>query len=412
LLAVLLVGAIFFFLSLLISFTFWLILKSSKLGNLLKGKLPLRTLAVFIFLSQIVIGLILAQSLSWGLHYRQVLSEQQSVEKMWSSQKDFYTVNAIEDLTHPSRTKNFFAFLDDQATHHGALLVGNAMTLPFYKAGYSLEGDVLYVTPSYLQAQNVPVSAPFKEQMSRLQAGQYGMVLPQRLQNQKPEFRAMFNKALGSLARRPMVVSQVSYVPNGAERFIYNAGLGSFYQTQTAKDPILIIVTPQSTTPSASMFWANNIKNFYTLGFEQTTKSIAQNQLTPAFNYVTNLKQTFQTNNAKVMSEARAVIASSAIASLISVFFFTAINLMYFTQFRREIYIKRVSGVPFVINHRSFILSQLGLLVFITIAENYLIQQVLVSLAVSLFIAFIAFTTLAFYASKQNKQSSTFLKGE
>ena len=48
---------------------------------------------------------------------------------------------------------------------------------------YVPNGNTIYVSPNYLEKQNVGVSDEFLAQMKKLKRGEFGLIIPEKLKN-------------------------------------------------------------------------------------------------------------------------------------------------------------------------------------------------------------------------------------
>ena len=94
-----------------------------------------------------------------------------------------------------------------------------------------------------------------------------------------------------------------------------------------------------------------------------------------------------------------------------SILLFNTMNLLYFEEFRRDIFIKQVSGFTFWELYHSYLLAQLLVFFLGLLASLFLTQSIWLS-----FIVFLLFTgnsvvLLQLQMKKESKMSVMILKG-
>ncbi|MEJ6348164.1 DUF1430 domain-containing protein [Holzapfeliella sp. He02] len=106
------------------------------------------------------------------------------------------------------------------------------------------------------------------------------------------------------------------------------------------------------------------------------------------------------------------ILAGAILAIVTSVILFSAMNLLYFEQFRREIFIKKISGLSFFEIHKKYLSFELvtlglGAGIPVILGANSLIAMV--ALAVMILVLAI----LLFIQNKKEQQTAmTVMKGK
>ena len=90
------------------------------------------------------------------------------------------------------------------------------------------------------------------------------MLLPEHLRSEEEQYKSIFEDDLTSRmssqdAQQPMT-AMVGYLKSSQDRFVYNTPPISYQQF--LKDPIIIVVTPQSTGPQSVNFWLDEVQNY------------------------------------------------------------------------------------------------------------------------------------------------------
>ena len=113
----------------------------------------------------------------------------------------------------------------------------------------------------------------------------------------------------------------------------------------------------------------------------------------------------------KLQIEIWTTIAGAVLGIVTSILLFNTMNLLYFEEFRRDIFIKQVSGFTFWELHHSYLLAQLLVFFLGLLASLFLTQSIWLS-----FIVFLLFTgnsvvLLQLQMKKESKMSVMILKG-
>ena len=104
--------------------------------------------------------------------------------------------------------------------------------------------------------------------------------------------------------------------------------------------------------------------------------------------------------------------ATFLLGLLTSILLFDSMNLLYFEQFRKEIFIKRLSGMRFEEVHFNYLFSQICVLGVALVFLIFLIHHLIMSLLiVSLFIINM-FTILYKQTLTESRTSVSVLKGK
>ena len=127
------------------------------------------------------------------------------------------------------------------------------------------DGKMLFVSPSYLDMEGTPVSSAFLENMNSLEKGQFGLLLPESMENSVEEITSITKEILwadyGLEDSADNLEAVVEFLPNGTEFFIYNQE--AVPVDQWLQDIIVVVLTPHSVgggTHSPDM-WVNGVTN-------------------------------------------------------------------------------------------------------------------------------------------------------
>ncbi len=287
---------------------------------------------------------------------------------------------------------------------------------------YTPAGNVIYVSPRYLIEEKVTISSEFMDKMQNLSEGEFGLILPESLREQSAYYQGLFTDYLQNFSSESVeATSQKHYLPQltlaftetGQERFLYNDG----YKTtrQYLKDPIIVVLTPQATgtRPVAGMLWGTTANSALKLDrYGDSITSLKEQGLYHKVSYLVKSQLFF----AKVLNDKRMEFYSLLIGTILTlstaILLFDSMNLLYFEQFRREIMIKRLSGMTIYELHGKYLLAQGGVLLLGLILSSVLTGDSLISALVVALFTLNALLILVRQDKKEESGSMAVLKGK
>ncbi|WP_373192532.1 DUF1430 domain-containing protein [Enterococcus sp. RIT-PI-f] len=423
--------------SILFSSIYFFSLKKTNLINIIKGKLPLHQLLGIIlfcqFLAIVTIG--------WGFSRIPLLTDayqqQQTATREWDAHEHLVNIsfnigkeiNSKEAFDEES--KLWFPFIQEEIEFHGALLVNHNL-LNYLTSDVDLEGNrlsdyvplgnTLFVTPNYLEKQNISVDKALEMQLNNLKQGQFGLLMPDKLKHHSEDYQKLYENFMSVYsyeddsadAKQLFETSAiVGYLPNSQSRFIYNHTAIS--SQQFLFDPILVIVTPESLgdTFSSRMFWMNVINDyFYLSDYDQAVRRLKEMDLFSSVATVSNSRQLYYEQSSRLRIELIMVIASTIIGVATSILLFNSMNLLYFEEFRRDIFIKRLSGLRFWEIHRNYLSTQLMVILFGFSLTVFITGNLWTSVFAGGFFCANAILVLYLQMKSENKLAISVLKGK
>ena len=255
--------------SALLSFIFAFSIQTVHLVSLLKGKIPVKRILVFLFTCQFLAVALIGLAIHRVSIYGSSWQTYQEGKVAWSKETNWVQIGVNrEDLSQntnkemQSEKRAKWSKLIESGIEKGSLLVHHQLT-SFDSKGFMNDprtgknlsitdydplANTLYVTPNYLDIQRISVSPEEKERLNHLQAGEFGLLLPEKLKGQEEELKKRYEDYLTprddkGKSQLPMK-ARVTYLPNNQKRFIYNNTPKNYQQFLT--DPILIDVRPKS----------------------------------------------------------------------------------------------------------------------------------------------------------------------
>ena len=274
-----------------------------------------------------------------------------------------------------------------------------------------------------MDKEKVVVDAETKQKLVHLQKGEFGLLLPESLRSQEAELKKAFEERLsyygksGEEASAPLEYEMraiVSYLPTGEKRFIYNNG-ESPVSIQYLTDPILVVFTPTSTGDSiiSKSSWSINAgKQLFIKGYESGLELLKKAGIYEQVSYLKEGRSVYLTRYNEVQTETATLILGAIVGIASSLLLFYSVNLLYFEQFRRDILIKRISGLRFFETHAQYMVSQFASFVFG--ASLFILSSRDLVIGLLTLLVFLASAVLTLYrqAQKESRVSMTIMKGK
>ena len=421
--------------SLVLSLLYLMSLSYKALVPVLKGRLPLKRLMTLTLLCQLVAVFTVGYAVKTGLTSYQRLQELQLSKQAWEDRADYYQISfGLGDrVKNAENQSNWYAFAKEAIEEEQALYVKDNL---FHFANpqgkneqgetldtYSPDANTLYVSPSYLEKEKVVVDAETKQKLAHLQKGEFVLLLPEHLRSQEAELKKIFEERLsyygksGEEASAPLdyeMKAHVSYLSMGEKRFVYNNGENPV-STQYLTDPILVVFTPTSTGDSFTSLssWSINAgKNIFVKGYEDGIKLLKNAGIYDQVSYLKEGRSVYLARYYEVQTQTLTLILGAIIGIASSLLLFYSVNLLYFEQFRREILIKRISGLRFFETHAQYMISQFASFVFGASLFIWRSRDVVIGLVTLSIFLVSAILTLYRQAQKESRVSMTIMKGK
>ena len=421
--------------SLVLSLLYLMSLSYKALVPVLKGRLPLKRLMTLTLLCQLVAVFTVGYAVKTGLTSYQRLQELQLSKQAWEDRADYYQISfglgdRVEDTENQSK---WYAFAKEAIEEEQALYVKDNLLHFANPKGkneqgetldtYSPDANTLYVSPSYLEKEKVVVDAETKQKLAHLQKGEFVLLLPEHLRSQEAELKKIFEESMsyygksGEEASAPLdyeMKAHVSYLSMGEKRFVYNNGENPV-STQYLTDPILVVFTPTSTGDSfiSLSSWSINAgKNIFVKGYEDGIKLLKNAGIYDQVSYLKEGRSVYLARYYEVQTQTLTLILGAIIGIASSLLLFYSVNLLYFEQFRREILIKRISGLRFFETHAQYMISQFASFVFGASLFIWRSRDVVIGLVTLSIFLVSAILTLYRQAQKESRVSMTIMKGK
>ena len=411
-------------------------IKKIHLMQIIKGQVPVRGIISLILIGQLLAIIIVTLGIGSSLKYSQAWQQHRIGQEAWSQERQLITLSFSREGTSPGfdeqaqrKLRTWYQLMDlavsekkaflsrhqliDRSLQNGMASSKNLITSTEWH-DYSPNGNVLIVTPQYLERQNIPVDTTIEQKMNHLDVGEFVLLLPEHLRSEEEHYKSVFEDDLtsrmSSRDERQQMTATVGYLESGQDRFVYNTTPISYQQF--LKDPIIIVITPQSTGPQSILFWVDAVQNYVLFNQLSDAQELIQRQgienwvsemQTGYHNYITLLDN--------IQRERWVMLAGAVLGIATSILLFNTMNRLYFEEFRRAIFIKRIAGLRFLEIHRTYLFAQLGVFLLGFVASVFLMVEIVVAFLVSLLFTGLSLLQLHVQMQKENKMSMLVLKG-
>lgn len=411
-------------------------IKKIHLMQIIKEQVPVRGIISLILIGQLLAIIIVTLGIGSSLKYSQAWQQHRIGQEAWSQERQLITLSISREGTSPGfdeqaqrKLRTWYQLMDlavseqkaflsrhqliDRTLQNGMASSKNLITSTEWH-DYNPNGNVLIVTPQYLERQNIPVDTTIEQKMNHLNIGEFVLLLPEHLRSEEEHYKSVFEDDLtsrmSSQDERQQMTATVGYLESGQDRFVYNTTPISYQQF--LKDPIIIVITPQSTGPQSILFWIDAVQNYVLFNQLSDAQELIQRQgienwvsemQTGYHNYITLLDN--------IQRERWVMLAGAVLGIATSILLFNTMNRLYFEEFRRAIFIKRIAGLRFLEIHRTYLFAQLGVFLLGFVASVFLQVEIGVAFLVLLLFTGLSLLQLHVQMQKENKMSMLVLKG-
>ena len=427
-------NTLLFILSAFLSFFFAFSIQTVHLVSLLKGKIPLKRVLFFLFTCQFLAITVIGLSIHRVSIYGSIWQTYQEGKVAWSKETNWVQIGVNREDFSQSTNKETqienrakWSKLIESGIEEGGLLVHHQLA-SFNSKGFMNDprtgrnlsitdydplANTLYVTPNYLDIQRISVSPEEKERLNHLQAGEFGLLLPEKLKGQEEELKKRYEDYLTpsdeqGKSQLPMK-ARVTYLPNNQKRFIYNNTPMSYQQFLT--DPILVVVRPTSFGGYENPYFSHLNSYLYFDGLEKSKKLVAENGLEKNVSQYDYAAAVYQQMMQSIQLENLMTIAGGVFGMATSILLFNTMNFLYFEEFRRPIFLKKIAGMDFLKIHKSMLVSEITMLLLGSVLIFFLTQEWWIALVTLLLFTINAWLILLYRSHKEEHFLPIILKG-
>lgn len=411
-------------------------IKKIHLMQIIKGQVPVRGIISLILIGQLLAIIIVTLGIGSSLKYSQAWQQHRIGQEVWSQERQLTILSISREGTSPGfdeqaqrKLRTWYQLMDLAVSEQKAFLSRHQLIDRTLQNGmassknlttstewhdYSPNGNVLIVTPQYLERQNIPVDTTIEQKMNHLDVGEFVLLLPEHLRSEEEHYKSVFEDDLtsriSSKDERQQMTATVGYLESGQDRFVYNTTPISYQQF--LKDPIIIVITPQSTGPQSIVFWVDAVQNYVLFNQLSDAQELIQRQ--GIENWVSEMQTGYHnyiTLSDNIQRERWVMLAGAVLGIATSILLFNTMNRLYFEEFRRAIFIKRIAGLRFLEIHRTYLFAQLGVFLLGFVASVFLMVEIVVAFLVLLLFTGLSLLQLHVQMQKENKMSMLVLKG-
>ena len=418
-------------LSLLIAFLFTISLKKVHLLSIIKGKLPIKSILRILYFGQVLAILLVIVGFGRMSTYYHILEKNEAGQATWEQRSNVVTLKTgrssqmknLDELQ--TNADKWFDFIQHAIDNENAFLIKHNLVEQALKQAtsnhnetennpYGVEGkNILYVTPSYFQKEDMDLSSETFQKINTLKDGQILAILPEELQKNEKDIKStlqqeLTNRLYSSKSNQTFEVS-ITYTDQKKDVFIYNTTHIAY--DQWLSNPIFLVLSPKALGKASSIFWFTNLEYLYFTDLHQTQELLKHYQLDHMVSRLSPARETYLQLNQKIKIEIFSNLASAMFAILTSILLFTSLNLLYFEAFRKTIFLKKIAGYYFFELHRRYITSQI-IALFLGSGLAFIISKnIWITLILFFSFSSLAVLLLKICDKKESKTYASIIKG-
>lgn len=411
-------------------------IKKVHLMQIIKGQVPVRGIISLILIGQLLAVIIVTLGIGTSLKYFQAEKQHSLGKEIWSQERQLVTLSTSREGITPGFDKEaqrkirvWYHLMDQAVSEQKAFLSRHPLVDRALQNGldssknlisstewydYSPDGNVLIVTPLYLERQNIFLDIAIQQKLQHLSVGEFVLLLPESLRLEEEQYKSIFEEdltnRLSSQDGRKEMTATVGYLESGKDRFLYNTTPISYQQF--LKDPIIIVVTPQSTGPQSVLFWLDAVQNYVLFQELSDAQDLIKRQ--GIENWVSEMQSGYHlyiTLLKNIQRERWVMFLGSVLGMMTSILLFNTMNRLYVEEFRRAIVIKHLAGLRFLEIHQNYLLAQLAIFLLGFVASVFLSVEIAIAFLVLVLFTGLSLLQLYIHMQKENQPSLFVLKG-
>ena len=418
-------------LSLLIAFLFTISLKKVHLLSIIKGKLPIKSILRILYFGQVLAILLVIVGFGRMSTYYHILEKNEAGQATWEQRSNVVTLQTgrssqmknLDELQ--TNADKWFDFIQHAIDNENAFLIKHNLVEQALKQAtsnhnetennpYGVEGkNILYVTPSYFQKEDMDLSSETFQKINTLKDGQILAILPEELQKNEKDIKStlqqeLTNRLYSSKSNQTVEIS-IAYTNKNNDVFLYNTTHIAY--DQWLSNPIFLVLSPKALGKASSIFWFTNLEYLYFTDLHQTQELLKHYQLDHMVSRLSPARETYLQLNQKIKIEIFSNLASAMFAILTSILLFTSLNLLYFEAFRKTILLKKIAGYYFFELHSRYITSQI-IALFLGSGLAFIISKnIWITLILFFSFSSLAVLLLKIFDKKESKTYVSIIKG-
>lgn len=424
-------NSLLFLLSLLIALLFTISLKKVHLLSIIKGKLPIKSILRILYFGQVLAILLVIVGFGRMSTYYHILEKNEAGQATWEQRSNVVTLQTgrssqmknLDELQ--TNADKWFDFIQHAIDNENAFLIKHNLVEQALKQAtsnhnetennpYGVEGkNILYVTPSYFQKEDMDLSSETFQKINTLKDRQILAILPEELQKNEKDIKStlqqeLTNRLYSSESNQTVEVS-IAYTNQNNDVFLYNTTHIAY--DQWLSNPIFLVLSPKALGKASSIFWFTNLEYLYFTDLHQTQELLKHYQLDHMVSGLSSARETYLQLNQKIKIEIFSNLASAMFAILTSILLFTSLNLLYFEAFRKTIFLKKIAGYYFFELHSRYITSQI-IALFLGSGLAFIISKnIWITLILFFSFSSLAVLLLKICDKKESKTYASIIKG-
>lgn len=434
--ALLLYLSLLFVAGFLLHLLFLCILQSSRLVDLVKGKVPAKSILVILLLGQAAAMLVVGLGVNQSQKLLPATIRLLEAKAEWAKRKQYVNLSFSDTALSKDaneqkrRDEAWFSFIEKALQQKETVFVKNEMGdfIDINPLGNSeqerkirdLQKRLLYVSPSYFEAESISLDEKVRSTINNLEQGEFALLVPKSLVESTEDIE----KSAVQLMNGPNAANQdetasrtmhakTMQIPDLQRVFLFNQ-IG-FPTQQFVNAPVFIVLTPKSTGDSyaAKVGWASDLNYYLFFHKEGPYKSLLREE--GVLQWISHVKESasvYEQSTRRYTIELMTMVISTLMGFFTAIVIFISMNRMYFEEFRRKIFLYRLSGVSFFANHQRYLALQFALYFLVGMALWLLIKSILVVATVSCIFVVLSIALLFWQRKRENRMAVTILKGE
>lgn len=424
-------NSLLFLLSLLIALLFTISFKKVHLLSIIKGKLPIKSILRILYFGQVLAILLVIVGFGRMSTYYHILEKNEAGQATWEQRSNVVTLQTgrssqmknLDELQ--TNADKWFDFIQHAIDNENAFLIKHNLVEQALKQAtsnhnetennpYGVEGkNILYVTPSYFQKEDMDLSSETFQKINTLKDRQILAILPEELQKNEKDIKStlqqeLTNRLYSSESNQTVEVS-IAYTNKNNDVFLYNTTHIAY--DQWLSNPIFLVLSPKALGKASSIFWFTNLEYLYFTDLHQTQELLKHYQLDQMVSGLSSARETYLQLNQKIKIEIFSNLASAMFAILTSILLFTSLNLLYFEAFRKTIFLKKIAGYYFFELHSRYITSQIAALFLGSGLAFIISKNIWITLILFFSFSSLAVLLLKICDKKESKTYASIIKG-
>lgn len=352
-------------------------LKTSNLLLIIKGKSPVRRILGVILICQVIAICIV----NYGGHlylrgyreYNEILTGKDA----WKENSYLVNIeNSVNGYSSESNTDKDYLiseFVKDELRNDKCFLVERNFSYSDFEDDNEPH---MIVSSNFLQKESEMINDETRNHLEHLEVGTYALIVPKSLIDETDRIIEEYSDDLKQYDDS-IECSYIGSYEDGKEVFTYNCN--NRISKQYYKDPIFFVIHADTfqTKEGSTMFW-NNMCNdqMYYFDKDVVIYDLQEADLDMYFSGTASCIDLYDSNMTLVMDEMQYSMIEMVACILLAILIFKTMNSIYFEQFEKDLFIKRIAGMNFSELYKKYILEQTMTLLLGSILCMFLLKEI------------------------------------